>query len=227
MKQGPNSRCSNRSSGTDHWTTAKHLTAAATRTAATTTTAALACLVAVPAKDRAITTRFKRHCCRLAATRTYHRCSLRWGRTVAGASLIVLLCLTAILTTLRGRVTAFLKERLISGGKTEVLPAIAARKLYISGHGSPRGNCTADCTISVQGFHKIENLASRKNPAGCQGPSEWACSTSTDPSARGLPARCGKEDSSPWGRPRYSSLQESHVFRRSSWLRFPVLFRHK
>jgi len=159
MKQRPDFRCSHQSSRTEHWTTAEHLTAAATRTAAATTTAAFARLVAVPAEDRTIATRFKRHCCRLAATRTYHRCSLCWGRTVAGASLVVLFCLTASLTTLRGRITAFLEERLISGGKAKVLPAIAARKLNISGHGSPRGNCTADCTISVQGFHKIENLA--------------------------------------------------------------------
>ncbi len=167
MKRWPDFRCSHQSSKNDHWTTAEHLTAATTRTAAAATPAALSCLVAVPAKDRSITTRFKRHCCRLTATRTNHRCSLCWGRTVAGASLVVLLCLTAILTTLRGRVTAFLEERLISGGKAEVLPAIAARKLYISGHGSPRGNCTADCTISVQGIHKIEKLALLTRSEGC------------------------------------------------------------
>src|ERR1017187_9018391 len=109
----------------------KSLTAASARTAgagAATTAAALARLVAIPAKDRAIATRFKRHCCRLAATRTNHRCSLCRSRTVAGAPLIVLLCLTAILATLRGRITTFLKERLISSGEGEVLPAIAARK---------------------------------------------------------------------------------------------------
>ena len=131
------------------------LTTAAARTSAA-AAAAFARLVAVPAKHRAITARLKRHCCRLTASRTNHRCSLCRSRTVAGSPLIVLLCLTACLTTLWGRVTAFLEERLISGGKAEVLPAIAARKLYISGHGSPRGNCTADCTFSVQGFHKIE-----------------------------------------------------------------------
>jgi hypothetical protein len=32
------------------------------------------------------------------------------------------------------------------------LPAIAARKLNISGHGSPRGDCTAQCVVCVQGF---------------------------------------------------------------------------
>jgi hypothetical protein len=102
--------------------------AAARTSAATTTAAAFARLVAIPAKDRAITTRLKRHCCRLAATRTNHRCSLCWSRTVAGAPLIVFLCLTAILATLWGRVTAFLEERLISSGEGKVLPAIAARK---------------------------------------------------------------------------------------------------
>jgi hypothetical protein len=97
-------------------------------TSAATAAAAFASLVAVPAKHRAIATRLKRHCCRLAATRTNHRCSLCWSRTVAGAPLILLLCLTAILATLRGRITTFLKERLISSGEGEVLPAIAARK---------------------------------------------------------------------------------------------------
>ena len=131
------------------------LTTAAARTSAA-AAAAFARLVAVPAKHRAIAARLKRHSCRLAATRTNHRCSLCRSRTVAGSPLIVLLCLTASLATLWGRVTTFLKERLISSGEGKVLPAIAARKLNISGHGSPRGDCTADCTFSVQGFHKIE-----------------------------------------------------------------------
>ncbi len=127
------------------------LPAAAARTSAA-TTAALARLVAIPAEDRAIATRFKRHCCRLAATRTNHRCSLCRSRTVAGAPLVVLLCLTAILATLWGRITTFLKERLISSGEGEVLPTIAARKLHISGHVSPRGDCTAQSVICVQGI---------------------------------------------------------------------------
>src|ERR1039457_2861142 len=88
--------------------------AAAARTAAATAAAAFARLVAIPAEDRAIATRFKRHCCRLAATRTNHRSSLCRSRTVAGAPLIVLLCLTAILATLWGGITAFLEERLLS-----------------------------------------------------------------------------------------------------------------
>ena len=112
----------------EHRIASKRLTAATARSAATATTAALARLVAVPAKDRAIAARLKRNCCRLAATRTNHRCSLCWSRTVAGAPLIVLLCLTAILATFRGRITTFLKERLIRSGEGEVLPAIAARK---------------------------------------------------------------------------------------------------
>jgi len=114
------------------------------------TAAALARRVAIPAKDRAVATRFKRHCCRLAATGTYHRCTLCRSRTVAGPPLIVLLCLTATLATFWGRITTFLKERLISSGEGEVLPAIAARKLNISGHGSPRGNCTAQCLFCIQ-----------------------------------------------------------------------------
>ena len=127
------------------------LSPAAARTSAT-TAAALAGLVAIPAKDRAIATWFERHCCRLAATRANHRCTLCRSRTVAGTPLVVLLCLTAILATLWGRVTAFLKERLISSGEGEVLPAIAARKLNISGHGSPRGDCTAQFVFCTQGI---------------------------------------------------------------------------
>src|SRR5208283_5242997 len=122
------------------------------RTAAAAPAAAFARLVTIPAKDRAVATRFKRHCCRLSATRTNHRCSLCRSRTVAGAPLIVLLCLTAILATLWGRITTFLKERLISSSEGEVLPAIAARKLNISGHGSPRGDCTAQSAFWTQGF---------------------------------------------------------------------------
>src|SRR5271157_4645219 len=105
--------------------------------------AALPRLVAIPAIDRTVATRLKRNCCRLTATRTNHRCSLCRAGTVAGASLIVLLCLTAVLATFWGRITTFLKERLISSGEGKVLPAIAARNLHISGHGSPRENCTA------------------------------------------------------------------------------------
>jgi hypothetical protein len=117
--------------------------ATAARAAAATATAALPRLVAIAAEDRTITTRLKRNCCWLAATRTNHRCSLCRSRTVAGPPLVVLFCLTASLTTLWGRVTTFLKERLIRSGEAKVLPAIAARKLNISGHGSPRGDCTA------------------------------------------------------------------------------------
>jgi hypothetical protein len=53
--------------------------------------------------------------------------------------LLVFLCLPARLATLWGRVTTFLKERLISGGECEILPAIAARNLLVSGHKSPLG----------------------------------------------------------------------------------------
>jgi hypothetical protein len=62
----------------------------------------------------------------------------------------VFLCLTASLATLWGRITAFLEERLISSGEGKVLPAIAARKLNISGHGSPRGDCTVQSVIYTQ-----------------------------------------------------------------------------
>ena len=130
----------------------KLLPAPAARTSATATAAALARLVAIPAEDRTIATRLKRHCCRLAATRTNHRCSLCRSRTVAGAPLVVFLCLTATLATFWGRITTFLKECLIGSGEGEILPAIAASKLNISGHGCPRGNCTAQCVVYAQGF---------------------------------------------------------------------------
>jgi hypothetical protein len=137
------------------------LTVASTRTAAA--AAALARLVAIPAEDRTIATRLKRHCCRLAATGTDHRSSLCRAGAVAGATLIVFLCHTAILATFRGRITAFLKERLIGSGEGEVLPAIAASKLNISGHGSPRGNCTAQSVFCVQ-----DSLESKKLVPGAR-----------------------------------------------------------
>jgi hypothetical protein len=61
--------------------------------------------------------------------------------------LIVFLCHTARLATLGSRVTAFLEERLIGSGEGKILPAIAASKLNISGHGSPRADCTAHFII--------------------------------------------------------------------------------
>jgi hypothetical protein len=132
-----------------------NLLPAAARTAAA---AAFSRLVTIPAIDRSVATRFKWHCCRLAATRTNHRCTLCRSRTVAGPPLVVLLCLTASLATLWGRITTFLKERLISSGEGEVLPAIAARKLNISGHGSPRGNCTAQYAFVCKYSFEIKKL---------------------------------------------------------------------
>jgi hypothetical protein len=101
---------------------------AARGSAATTCGCAFARLVAVPAKHRTVATRLEGDGCRLAATRTNHRCSCGWSGTVARAPLVLLLCLTAILATLRGRITTFLEERLISSGEGKVLPAIATRK---------------------------------------------------------------------------------------------------
>jgi hypothetical protein len=127
------------------------LASAVSETAAS-AAAPLARLVAVPAKHRAVATRLKRYSCGLATTRTNHRCTLRWSRTVPGAptTLIVLLCLTASLTTLWGRITTFLKERLIRSGEGEVLPAVTTRKLHISGHGSPRRDCIAQSRVCVK-----------------------------------------------------------------------------
>ena len=112
------------------WTEKGLVASAATRTATTTAgTTTFARLITVAAKYWPISARFKGHGSRLATTRTNHRCSLCWSRTVAGASpLVVLLCLTASLATLWGRITTFLEERLIRSCEGEVLPAIAARK---------------------------------------------------------------------------------------------------
>ncbi len=61
------------------------------------------------------------------------------GRSLAkaGASptLFALFCLTARLAALGGRITAFLKKRLIRSGERKILSTITARKLHISGHG--------------------------------------------------------------------------------------------
>ena len=110
---------------------------------------ALAGLVTIAAIHRTITAWFERHGCWLTAAGTDHGCSLCRSRTVAGTStsLVVLLCHTARLATLWSRVTAFLKERLISSGEGKILPAIAASELYVAGHGSPRADCTAHCII--------------------------------------------------------------------------------
>jgi hypothetical protein len=98
------------------------------------------CLVAVPAKDGPVATRFKRHGCGLSATRTNHRSSLcRTGTVACPSPLIAFSGLPARLATFWGRITAFLKERLIRSGEGEVTPAVAALKLNISRHGNPRG----------------------------------------------------------------------------------------
>jgi hypothetical protein len=111
-------------------------------------------LVAISAKHRTVATRLERYGCGLATSRTNHRGTLRWSRTVTGAptTLIVFLCLTASLAALWCRITTFLKERLISSCEGEVLPAVTARKLYISGHGSPRGDCTAQRQVCVKSY---------------------------------------------------------------------------
>jgi hypothetical protein len=66
--------------------------------------------------------------------------------------LLVFLCLTARLAALWGRVTTFLKERLISSGEGKVLPAIAARNLHVSGHRSPWGELYSAIGKNSKGF---------------------------------------------------------------------------
>ena len=109
---------------------------------ATTTRAAsgaFACHIAVPAKHRAVTAWFKGNSRWLAAAGANHRCAMGRSRTIPGASptLFALLCLSARLAALGGRITAFLKERLIRSGEREILSTVAARELNIAGHGSP------------------------------------------------------------------------------------------
>jgi hypothetical protein len=55
--------------------------------------------------------------------------------TGASPTLFALLCLTARLAALGGRITAFLEKRLIRSGEREILSTVTARKLNISGHG--------------------------------------------------------------------------------------------
>ena len=117
-------------------TTAEIALIAATPSAAA---ASFTCLVAVPAKHRAVAAWFKRNSRWLAAAGADYRCAMGRCRTIPGASptLFALLCLTARLAALGGRITALLKERLISSCERKILSTITARKLNIAGHGSP------------------------------------------------------------------------------------------
>jgi hypothetical protein len=120
--------------------------APATRARAT----SLASLVAIPAEDGTVAARFEGHGGWLTAAGTDHRCTLRRSRTVATTAtrtLIVFLCHPARFAPLWGRVAALLEKRLIRSGEGKVLPTIAASELNIAGHGSPRAECTANCTI--------------------------------------------------------------------------------
>ena len=112
---------------------------AARRSAAATS---FARLIAIPAEHRTVTTRFKRNRRGLSAPGTNYRGPLGRSRTITGASLFTLFCQPASFATLGGGKSTFLKERLIGGSKCEILPAIAARKLNISGHLEPPVNCT-------------------------------------------------------------------------------------
>jgi hypothetical protein len=86
--------------------------------------------------------------------------------------LLVFLCLAARLATLWGRVTTFLKERLISGGECEILPAIAARNLLVSGHKSPLGGIVQPNSQSFERIllKKISFLVRNRRFACCRSP---------------------------------------------------------
>jgi hypothetical protein len=73
--------------------------------------------------------------------------------------LLVFLCRAARLATLWGRITTFLKERLISSGEGEILPAIAARNLHISGHRSPWGELYSPIRKISKGFFSKNELS--------------------------------------------------------------------
>lgn len=114
--------------------------------------ASFARLIAVAAENRSVAAWLKRYRCGLAAARTDHGCSLRRSRAIAGTpTLIIFLCHTARLAALGRRITTLLKECLIGSGEGKVLPAIAACKLNISGHGvSSWCDCTAALCFSVK-----------------------------------------------------------------------------
>jgi hypothetical protein len=86
--------------------------------------------------------------------------------------LLVFLCLPARLATLWGRVTTFLKERLISGGECEILPAIAARNLLVSGHKSPLGGIVQPNSQSFERIllKKISFSIRKRGFACCRSP---------------------------------------------------------
>jgi len=115
--------------------------------------ASFARLVAIPAEDRAISAWLKWNSRWLTAAGTNHRCAMGWCRTITGASptLFALLCLTARLAALGGRITAFLEERLISSGERKILPTIAASELHISGHGKSSSRLyTGGCDFCIR-----------------------------------------------------------------------------
>jgi hypothetical protein len=87
-----------------------------------------------------------------------------WSRTIPGASptLFALLCHTARLAAFGGRITAFLKERLIRSGERKILPTITARKLNISGHVCPLSMSSTRLYIRVGEFY-IRIFLNRKN----------------------------------------------------------------
>jgi hypothetical protein len=110
---------------------------AASAVPAATTAASFASLVTVPAEHRSVASRFKRHRSRLATPRADYGCTLRRSGTKAGTPLARLLCHTACLAALGGRVTAFLEKCLIGSCKDEILSTIATSELNVFGHGSP------------------------------------------------------------------------------------------
>ncbi len=132
------------------------LHACAARTAAA-AAAALSRLIAVAAIDRTITARFERNRRRLTAAGADHGSPLRRSRAITGAPLIVFLCHTACFAAFGSGKTAFLEERLIGSGERKILPAVAASKLNISGHGV--SSC-ADCTL--QTANRKQGLSPKK-----------------------------------------------------------------
>jgi hypothetical protein len=100
---------------------------------------ALLRLIAIPAVNRAIAARLKRHRRLLSATGAHDRRPARLGplvsATAPAAALFVLLRLTAWFAALGRRISALLEERLVFGRKREYLPAVTTGELLIASHG--------------------------------------------------------------------------------------------
>lgn len=77
----------------------------------------------------------------LSASGAYYRRTPRLTALVSPARLFLFLGLTTLFAALRRRISAFIEERLIFGGKRERSPAIAAHEFLIPSHVSSFRSC--------------------------------------------------------------------------------------